>query len=115
MEAALTQTYPEQGARLVESIDFGVPVSEIIFQHQERLDGSGYPRRLKADQILLEARIIAVSDALEAMCALRPHRADMNVSNALEELKRDGKSKFDERVVAACVHLFEQRGFRFPE
>ncbi len=114
-ETALTQTYPEQGARLVEAIDFGVPVSEIIYQHQERLDGSGYPRRLKADQILLEARIIAVSDALEAMCALRPHRADMQMPNALEELKRDSKSRFDERVVAACVHLFEQRGFRFPE
>ncbi len=114
-ETALMQTHAEHGARLLAKIDFGFPVAEMVYQHHERVDGSGYPRRLKGDEISFEARILAVADSLEAMCSHRPYRSEKDLRSALDELARDAGRLYDEKIVSACIRLFNERGFRLPQ
>ena len=86
-----------------------------MFQHHERLDGSGYPRGLKAEDILLEARIVAVADVVEAMSSHRLHRPALGIEVALEEIERGKGTQYDEAVVNACLVLFREQGFRFSK
>ena len=94
----------------------GLPLSwrifEIIRQHHERIDGSGYPRALKGDEILLEAKILAVADVLEAMNYDRPHRKAPGMEKAVEELKRNSGILYDARVVEVCIEVIDG-GFKF--
>jgi HD-GYP domain-containing protein (c-di-GMP phosphodiesterase class II) len=78
-------------------------VADVVRQHHERLDGSGYPRGLKGEEILLEARIVAVADTVEAMLAQRPHRAPLSVGACIEELQSQAGRRYDARAVKACV------------
>ena len=87
----------------------------MIRQHHERMDGSGYPDGLKGDDILLEARIIAVADVVEAMSSHRPYRASLGVESALEEIEKNRGSRYDADVVDACLKLFREKEFRFPK
>jgi len=84
-----------------------------VLQHHERLDGSGYPRQLKGADILPEARILAVADVVEAMSSHRPYRAALGMEAALAEVRAHAGVKFDAEVVAVCVQLVEEQGFRF--
>jgi HD-GYP domain-containing protein (c-di-GMP phosphodiesterase class II) len=88
-------------------------VAEIVLQHHERLDGSGYPRGLSGTQISLEARILAVSDVVEAMSSHRPYRAALGMEAALTEIRAHAGIKFDADVVAVCARLIEEKGFQF--
>ena len=108
-EFELVRTHPERGFETLRRIDFPWPVAEAVRQHHERLDGSGYPRGLKGDDILLEARIVAVADAVEAMLAPRPHRQALSVAACIEELQSHAGRRYDERAVKACVKILRER------
>jgi HD-GYP domain-containing protein (c-di-GMP phosphodiesterase class II) len=90
------------------------PVAEIALQHHERLDGSGYPHGLKGNAILLEARIIAVADVVEAMSSHRPYRAALGIERAMAEIELGRGTKYDPKVVEMCLKLFKENGFQIP-
>lgn len=118
-EFELIKTHPQIGFEIVLGIDFPWPVATMILQHHERLDGSGYPQGLKGDEILLEARILAVADVVEAMLSHRPYRPKLTLEAALQEITGKRGVRYDARVVDACVALFRDKGYsftaRFPE
>jgi len=88
-------------------------LSEIIYQHHERLDGSGYPRNLKGNEIIIEARILAVADVVESMASHRPYRPALGLEAALEEINRNKGKLYDSDVVDACLRLFQEKSFQF--
>ena len=108
-EFELVRTHADRGYETLRRIDFPWPVAEAIRQHHERLDGSGYPRGLKGDEILLEARIAAVADAVEAMLSPRPQRQALAMSACLEELQAQAGRRYDAAVVRACAKLLRER------
>ncbi len=110
-EFELVQTHPQVAAEILADIDFPWPVQEIIIQHHERLDGSGYPQGLKDGEIMLEARILAVADVVEAMAHHRPYRPALGIEAALAEIERGKGVLYDPDVVDACLRLFRERGF----
>ena len=107
-ERALLKIHPRTGYDIVAGIDFPWPIAEMVLQHHERLDGSGYPNGLHGDEILLGARIIAVADTVEAMAAHRPYRSARGLDAALAEIQSGRGTRYDPDVVDACVHLSEQ-------
>jgi len=107
-EWELIKTHSRIGADIVRGIEFPWPVAEMIEQHHERLDGSGYPDGLHGDEILLGARIIAVADVVEAMASHRPYRPALGVEVALEEIERQRGTLFDSRVVDVCLRMFRE-------
>ena len=106
-EFALIKPHPEIGYNILKGIAFPWPLADIVYQHHERFDGSGYPQGLKGDQIILKARIIAVADVVEAMSSHRPYRPAVGVQQALEEIQCNRGIFYDPEVVDACVSLFE--------
>ncbi len=115
LEFTILQTHVTQGHEIIEDINFPIEVSDIVCQHHERLDGSGYPNKLVGDQIRLESRIVAVADSVEAMSSDRPYRAALGIDAALDEILRHKGTKFDADVVDTCVKLFKQKGFKFNQ
>lgn len=113
LEMGLIKLHPQTGCDLLKKIDFPWPIAEITLQHHERLDGSGYPLGLMADQIVLEARIIAVADVAEAMMSHRPYRASRGVEAALKELQTGSGHLYDPDVVAAALAILEDPSFSF--
>ena len=113
LEFDLIKTHPEVAYEVLKEIDFPWPIAEIVYQHHERIDGSGYPRGLKDDEILLEARILAVADVVEAMSSHRPYRPAYTIEEALEEIVRNKGKLYDPEVVDACVKLFKEKKFSF--
>jgi PAS domain S-box-containing protein len=104
-EFDLVKTHAERGFEILRAVEFPWPVAETVRQHHERLDGSGYPRGLKGEEILLDARIVAVADAVEAMLSPRPHRPALTLTACLDELQSQAGRRYDARVVKACVKL----------
>lgn len=114
IEFAFVKAHPELGYKILKEVEFPWPVAEAILQHHERLDGSGYPRGLKGDEIILEARIITVADVVEAITSHRPYRASLGLESALEEIDKNKGILYDPVVVEACLKVF-QKGFRFEQ
>ncbi|MFH1602803.1 MAG: HD domain-containing phosphohydrolase [Pseudomonadota bacterium] len=114
-ERALIQAHVRSGYEIVKGVKFPWPVAEIVLQHHERLDGSGYPAGLKNGAILLEARILAIADVVEAMCSHRPHRAALGVDAALEEIGKGRGTLYDAEAADACTRLFREKGFAFGQ
>ena len=112
-EYQLIKDHPRAGFEMVKDIAFPWPVAHIILQHHERLDGSGYPEGLIGDAILLEARILAVADVVEAICSLRPYRPALGLDKALEEIRKGRGFRYDTRVVDTCIRLFREGRFSF--
>ena len=110
LEMQLIRTHAQTGYDILRSIAFPWPVAEIVLQHGEHVDGSGYPRHLHLRQILLEARILAVADTVDAMLSHRPYRAGCSLSKTLMEIQQFKDAYFDPEVVDACVRLFEEKG-----
>jgi PAS domain S-box-containing protein len=110
-ELALIRMHAEEGRELLASIDFGAPIAEIVYQHHERYNGSGYPRGLKGEEICMEARILAVADSFEAMSFPRPHRAAVTAAAAMEEIQGNAGRLYDPAVVEVCARLVSQTGF----
>ncbi len=113
VEYSLIKIHPQTGFDILKDIDFPWPVAQMVLQHHERMDGSGYPQGLKGDAILLEARILAVADVIEAMASHRPYRAGLGIDAALEEILRNRGTLYDADVVDATARLFRERGYRF--
>jgi PAS domain S-box-containing protein/putative nucleotidyltransferase with HDIG domain len=113
VEFALIQTHAQAGYEILRSIEFPWPIAQIIWQHHERLDGSGYPNRVKGREILLEARILSVADVVEAMSSHRPYRPAPGVAKALEEIDHNKDKLYDSDVVEACTALFRAGRFAF--
>ncbi len=113
MELDLIETHVQGGYDIIKGMDFPCNVARVVLQHHERLDGSGYPNGLKSEDILLEAKILSVADAVEAMASHRPYRAAMGIDKALEDISR-GKGKiYDPGAVDACLELFNSGRFEF--
>jgi putative nucleotidyltransferase with HDIG domain len=112
MEITLIQSHSQAGYHLLQNLDFSQPVALAVLQHHERLDGSGYPANLKGEEILLEARILAVPDVVEAMAYARPYRLNLGINQALEEISQNRVILYDPEVVDVCLRLFE-KGFDF--
>jgi len=113
IEFLMMKVHPQIGYDILKNIDFPWPVAEIVFQHHEKLDGSGYPRKLSGDEILKEARIIAVADVVEAMASHRPYRSALGIEAALEEISKNRGIAYDEAVVDVCLTLFRKKHFEF--
>jgi putative nucleotidyltransferase with HDIG domain len=110
-ELGIIRKHPETGSRILSTVRFPWPLAEIVHQHHERLDGSGYPLGLSGAAIRIEARILAVADVVEAMASHRPYRAALGIEAALVEIVEKRGTWFDTDVVAACVRLFKEKGF----
>ncbi len=111
LEYSMVKVHSEAGYNILKPIDFDGPIAEIIYQHHEKLDGSGYPRQLKGEQILKEARILCVADVVEAMMSNRPYRPALGLDAALAEIEAGAGTTYDADCVTACVKLFRDEGF----
>ena len=111
LEYLLIQTHAQAGYDILKDINFPWPIAQIVLQHHERLDGSGYPQRLKGEALMLEARILGVADVVEAMSSHRPYRVALGIASALEEITKQRGIWFDPDVVDACVTLFREKQF----
>src|SRR5665648_247400 len=113
IEFSLIKSHSQIGYDILKTIDFSYPVAEIVLQHQERINGSGYPQGLKGGKILLGARIIGVADVVEAMASHRPYRPALGIDAALEEISKNKGILYDSEIVDACLKLFKEKGFKF--
>lgn len=113
MEYSLVKNHPLYGYEILNTVDFPWPVASIVLQHHERMNGMGYPHGLEGDEILLEARIMAVADVVEAMSAHRPYRTSLGLDCALDEVRKYTGTLYDRKVVETCLALFHVKGFTF--
>lgn len=111
-EFELIKDHPQMGYEILKDVEFPWPIAEIVHQHHERMDGSGYPLGLEGGEILLEARIIAVSDVVEAIASHRPYRPARGIDTALDEIETNRGILYDRDVVDACLSLFRERGYK---
>lgn len=114
LEFEMIKRHPQSGYDILRHIDFPFPIATWIWQHHERMDGSGYPLGLKGDDILLESRILCVADVMEAVFSNRPYRSGLGIEKALEEITGNRGKLYDTAVVDACVRLFRERGYSMP-
>ena len=113
IEFMLIKTHPQNGYDILKDVKFPWPIADIVLQHHERMDGSGYPQGLKDGQILLESRIMTVADVVEAMSSHRPYRPELGIEAALFEIERGRGRLYDPAVVDVCLRLFAKNGFTF--
>ncbi len=113
VEFMMMKAHPSIGHEILKQIEFAWPVADIVLQHHERMNGSGYPSGLSNKDILIEARILAVSDVVESMASHRPYRAALGINAAMEEIARNSGKLYDAGVVNACVTLFKDKHFEF--
>ncbi len=113
MEFSLVRTHALAGYNIVKTSGLSYPVSEVVLQHHERLNGSGYPTGLKGVEILLESRILAVADVVEAIVSNRPYRLALGINAGLTEIKKNKGILYDTDVVNVCLKLFQEKQFTF--
>ncbi len=113
IEFNLIKDHSQVGYDVLKSIEFPWPIAQIVLQHHERLDGSGYPRGLKGEDIIIEARIMGVADVVEAMSSHRPYRPALGIDAALEEISKNRGTFYDPEVVDVCLKLFKKKEFKF--
>jgi response regulator RpfG family c-di-GMP phosphodiesterase len=113
IEFSMIRRHPQAGYDILKEIAFQGPVARVIYQHHERLDGSGYPAGLKGEEICREARVLAVADVVEAIASHRPYRPAKDITMALEEISDKRAILYDPEVVDACMKLFREKGFLF--
>lgn len=113
LEFYMIKTHSEYGYNMLKEVDFPWPVALTVLQHHERVDGSGYPLGLFGKDIILEAKILAVADVVEAISSYRPYRAALGLEEALEEIEKNKGKLYDPEIVNVCVRLFKEKGFEF--
>ncbi len=111
-EYAIIKTHSQVGHDILKTIEFPWPVAKIVLQHHERIDGSGYPQGLKAKDILLEAKILAVADVIEAMATHRPYRPALSIEESLKEISKNRGKLYDSEVVDSCLRVFKEKKFK---
>jgi len=112
VESSIIRTHPQVGYNIVKEMAFPYPVAETVLQHHERMDGSGYPSGLAGEEILMEARVLAVADVVEAMASHRPYRPAVRIGKALNEISQNTGTLYDPEVVDACLRLFNEKQFK---
>ena len=115
LEFSLIKEHPQVGYEMLKDVESPWPLAQIVYQHHERMNGTGYPRNLKGDEILLEARILAVADVVESMASHRPFRPSLGIDAALNEIEKNKDIFYDEAAADACLRLFREKGFKFRE
>jgi len=113
IEFLIVKRHPQVGYDILKMVEFPWPIAQIVLQHHERMDGSGYPQGLSGKDILLGARILAVADVIEAMASHRPYRPAHGINKALEEISQNRDTLYDASVVDACIKLFRKGRFAF--
>jgi len=113
IEYELVKIHPEAGYNIIKDIEFPWPIATMVLQHHERMDGSGYPKGLKGEEILPETRILSVADVVEAIASHRPYRPAYGIDVALEEISNKKGILYDTAVVDACLRVFNEKGFKF--
>ncbi len=114
IEFLLIKEHANRGYEILKDVVSPWPLAEIVRQHHERMDGSGYPRNLKGEEILIEARILTVADVVEAMASHRPYRPGLGIDAALNEIEQNKGIFYDNTAVEACLRLFRERGYELP-
>jgi PAS domain S-box-containing protein len=115
IEFEIVKQHPKAAYDVLSKIEFPWAIADIVLQHHERVDGSGYPSGLRGDQIHLEAQIIGVADVVEAMSSHRPYRAAVGTEQGLEEISKGKGTRFNPAIVDACIHVFHQGEFKFKD
>ncbi len=113
LEFSLVKQHPETGYEMLKHVESPWPLALIVQQHHERMDGTGYPHNLKSNEIIIEARIMAVADVVEAISSHRPYRPALGIEAALEEIEKNKGRLYDETVVDTCLKLFKEKGYQF--
>ena len=114
LEYEMVKTHAESGYEILKDIEFPLPIAKIIRQHHERMDGSGYPQGLKDQQILPEARVLAVADVLESMASHRPYRPALGIEVAIKEIDDHKGILFDQQVVDTVLKMIREKGYQLP-
>jgi PAS domain S-box-containing protein len=114
-EFEIIKAHPQVAHEILKEIDFPWPIAQIVLQHHERMDGSGYPLGISGPEILMEARVLAVADVVEAMATHRPYRPALGIGKALDEISKGSGKLYDPEVVNACLKLFEGKGYEFKQ
>jgi PAS domain S-box-containing protein/putative nucleotidyltransferase with HDIG domain len=112
LEFSLIKEHAVKGFEMLKDVQSPWPLAEIVYQHHERMDGSGYPRGLKGEEILMEARILVVADVVESMASHRPYRPARGIDAALDEILKNSGILYDAAVADACRRLFLEKGFQ---
>jgi len=112
IEFLLVKEHAQSGYEMLKDVESPWPLAQMVYQHHERINGSGYPRNLKEDEIILEARILAVADVVEAMASHRPYRASLGIEAALAEIEKHRGILYDSVVADACLRLFKDKGYQ---
>jgi len=113
IEFSLIKEHSRSGYEMLKDMESPWPLAQIVYQHHERMDGSGYPRNLKGNEILMEARIMAVADVVESMASHRPYRAALGIDAAMEEIEKNKGTLYDNTVADVCLRLFREKSFQF--
>jgi len=112
IEFSLVKNHPFYSYEIIKEVEAPWPLADIVYQHHERIDGSGYPLGKKNGDILIESRILAVADVVEAMISYRPYRPALELESALNEIEKNAGILYDRDVVQACLKLFREKGYR---
>jgi PAS domain S-box-containing protein len=112
IEFSLIKEHSQSGYEMLKDVESPWPLAQIVYQHHERINGSGYPKKLKGDEIIIEARIMAVADVVEAMASHRPYRPGLGLDAALEEIEKNKGITYDAAVADACLKLFREKGYQ---
>jgi PAS domain S-box-containing protein len=112
IEFALIKEHARSGFEMLKDVESPWPLAEIVYQHHERMNGSGYPRNLKGDEIIMESRVLAVADVVEAMASHRPYRPTLGIEAALEEIEKNKGILYDNTVADACLRLFREKRYQ---
>jgi HD-GYP domain-containing protein (c-di-GMP phosphodiesterase class II) len=111
LEFNLIKTHPDSGYEILKDIEFPWPIARIVLEHHERVNGSGYPRGLKENEILLESKIMSVADVVEAISSHRPYRPAHGIEAGLQEIADNKGVLYDAEVVDACLRLFREKSY----
>ena len=111
IEFNLIKVHPWSGYEILKGIDFPWPIARIVFQHHERINGAGYPLQIKGEEILPEAKVLAVADVVEAIASHRPYRPAHGIDKALEEITKNKGILYDPEVVEVCLRIFQEKRF----
>jgi HD-GYP domain-containing protein (c-di-GMP phosphodiesterase class II) len=111
-EVSLIKEHSRRGYEMLKDVESHWPLAQIVYQHHERMDGSGYPRNLKGGDILIEAHIMAVADVVESMASHRPYRPTLGIDAALKEIEKNKGILYDHTVADTCLRLFREKGYQ---